>query len=120
MSGWMAEWEPAPSRIPGREILEARELANERKLHDAGRPVALLADNQLGDAFGVGRRLALVGIEILAIDEDHDVGILLEGTRFAQVRELWPVIGPGLRRAAELRQHDDRDVQLLRQAFQRT
>ena len=43
--------------IARREVLEARELADERELDDAGRAVALLADDQLRDALRVGRRL---------------------------------------------------------------
>ena len=61
----------------------------------------------------------LVGVLLLAIDEDDDVGVLLERARFAQVRELRPMIGPRLRRAAELRQHDDRHAQFLGEPLER-
>src|SRR3989442_5831106 len=48
-----------------------------------------------------------------SVDEHDNVGILLEGARLAKVGELGPVIGPRLGCAAQLRQRDDRDVQLL-------
>src|SRR3954469_11122411 len=76
---------------PDGEILEPGVLADERELDDAGRAVALLADDQLRHALCVGRRLTLVGVLILAIDEDDDVGVLFEGTGLAQVGELRPV-----------------------------
>ena len=56
---------------------------------------------------------------ILAVDEHDDVGVLLERARLAQVRQLRPVIGARLRRAAQLRQHDDRHAQLLGEPLQR-
>src|SRR5437867_4513763 len=72
-------------RVADGEILESRELADERKLDDAGRTVALLADDQFRDALHVRRRLALVGVLIFAVDEDDHVGVLLERARLAQV-----------------------------------
>ena len=47
----------APS--PGREVLESRVLLEEREAHRAGRAVALLADDELGDALGLGPPLAV-------------------------------------------------------------
>src|SRR5438045_7988371 len=52
---------PAISRACG-EVLEARELADECELDDAGRTVALLADDELRHALAVRLRLALVGV----------------------------------------------------------
>src|SRR6185436_16138756 len=78
---------PARSSSRG-EVLEPGELADERELDRAGGTVALFADDQLGHALGIGRRLILVGVLILAIDEQHHIGVLLEGARFAQVRQL--------------------------------
>src|SRR2546423_6656108 len=77
--------------LPGCEVLESCELADERELHDPGRTVALLGDDQLGDALRIGGRLALVGVHVLAVDEDDDVGVLLEGAGLSEVGELWPV-----------------------------
>ena len=44
-----------------------------------------------------GRRRVLVGVDVLAVDEDDDVGVLLERARFAQVGQLRPVIRSRLR-----------------------
>src|SRR6185295_15573841 len=82
-----------------REVFEPREFANEGEFDDAGRAVALFADDQLRDALRVGGRRALVGVEILAVNEDHDIGILLERARLAQIRKLRTVVRTRLRRA---------------------
>src|SRR5207249_2981883 len=114
-------FETAPRlRTADREVLEPRELPDEGELDDARWAVALLADDQFGDALRIGRRLALVLVLILAVDEDHDVGVLFERARLAQVGQLRPVIRPRFRRAAQLRQDDDGDIQLLRQPFHRS
>ena len=64
----------------------------------AGRAVALLADDDLGDALGFLVRLAVgVAVLLLAEDEHDDVGVLFEGAGLAQVGELRPVIGARLR-----------------------
>src|ERR1700730_6262281 len=75
-----------------REILESGEFADEGELDDAGRAVALLGDDELGDTLRFGGRLAPVAVHVLAVDEHDDVGALIEGARFAQVRELRTMI----------------------------
>src|SRR5262249_34168235 len=102
-----------------REVLEPREFADECELDDAGGPVALFADDQLRHALILSRRVALV-VYVFAIDEDDDVGVLFERARFPQVRQLRAVIGARLGSATELRQHDDRDVQLLGEPLERS
>src|SRR5665213_3327040 len=101
-----------------RQVFEARVFADERQLHHAYGTVALLADDDLRDALRIRRRRILILIDIVAIDEGDDVGVLLEGAGLSKVGELWPVVSARLGRAAELRQHDDRDAQLFREALQ--
>ena len=109
-----------PRHAPVREVLEARVFLDERQLRGAGRAVALLADDDLGHALRLLVRLpVVVAVLLLAVDEHDDVGVLLEGAGLAQVRELRAVIGARLRRARQLRQRDDRHVQLLREPLQR-
>src|SRR5258707_596136 len=72
-----------------------------------------------GSALRVGRRLTLVHVHVLAIDERDDVGVLLEGAGFSQVGELRAMIGARLWRAAQLREQHDRHAQLLGQPLQR-
>ena len=105
---------------------------------DAGRAVALLGN----DHFGLAVRRApysslplvvfreLIGLArhwhvglapqiiILAVDEEDDVGVLLDRARFAQVRELRPLVLALLDRAAELRQADDRHIEFLGELLQ--
>ena len=52
-------------------------------------------------------------IIILAVDEEHDVGVLLDRARFPEVRQLRPLVLALLDRAAELRQADHGHVQFL-------
>src|SRR5262245_11455154 len=80
------------SGLTDREVLEAGELADEGQFHDTGRAVALLGDDQLGNAFCTGRRLTLVAVHVLAVDEGHDVGVLFECARFAEVGQLRTMI----------------------------
>src|SRR5687768_16197441 len=87
--------------MAGGEVFETREFPHEGELDDAGRSVPLLADDDLRHALGVGRRLVPLAVQILAIDEHDDVGVLLEGARLAQIRQLRAVVGPRLRRAGQ-------------------
>src|SRR5258707_13262409 len=88
IAGWqkggLAGKGPAMSRS-SREILEPRELANERELHDPRRAVALLRHDQFPDALPVGRRLGLVLIHVLAINEHDDVAVLVGGARGSKI-----------------------------------
>src|SRR5690606_20675278 len=79
---------PSPARLleasdaVAGQVVEAGVLAEELQLHGAGRAVTLLADDDLGQAL-VRRVLVVV---LVAVDEHDDVGVLLDGAGFAQVR----------------------------------
>src|SRR5262249_31692184 len=60
-------------------ILEARVLGKEDEIESPGRPVPVLADQE------VGRADLTLGRTLLAGQEHDEVGILLEGARFAEV-----------------------------------
>src|SRR6266498_3317291 len=60
------------------QVLETGEPALERQLDVADGAVALLADDDLGDAGLLG--LVLV-VDLVAVDEHDDVGVLLDGAR---------------------------------------
>src|SRR3990167_11242194 len=92
-------------------------LAQERQLHHASRAVPLLGDDQLRDA-GVGT-VRVAAIDLVPVDQQDDVAILFQRAGLAQVRELRPMVTPELGRPGQLRQHEDRDVELLRPALQR-
>src|SRR5271166_4954173 len=83
------------------EIIESRHRRLELQVDGAGRAMALLADDDLGLAvhrshlqlpfrvlIGPGSWLLVAEIVFLAEYEHHDIGVLLDGARFAQVREL--------------------------------
>ena len=55
------------------------------------------------------------------MDEGHDVGVLLDGARLAEVRELGTLrTAAHFGGAAQLRQRDHRHVQLLGDRLERT
>src|SRR5437867_789881 len=68
----------ARSVRPGRrEVFESGELAEKREPHGADRPVALLADDDLGHALFL--RLGVV--DLVAVNEQDYVGILFDRAR---------------------------------------
>src|SRR5215210_1554616 len=84
-----------------RPALESRRLADEDHLHRAGLAVAVLADDQLGEPLVLFRGV----VDLVAVDEGHHVGVLLDRARLAEVRELRPVVAAApLGVARELRQ----------------
>src|SRR5688572_19724987 len=62
-----------------RVVVEPRELVVPGELHVAGRAVALLADQELGLAADLLAVLLVRHVILLAVDEHHHVGILLDG-----------------------------------------
>src|SRR6185437_1992040 len=64
-----------------RVILELDVLAEEGQLDGVDGAVALLADDDFGDALVVG----FLVVDLVAIDEQDQVGVLLDRARFAQV-----------------------------------
>src|SRR5206468_2940507 len=86
-----------------REVVEPRVFLLEEQLHGAGGPIALLPDDQLGEPLETLAGLGVGGavVELLAVDEAHDVGVLLDGARLPEVGELRPpVLTAALRRRA--------------------
>src|SRR5581483_8455668 len=123
----IADWSPpaastaastrsTASELPGvGVVLEARVLAEESELHRADGPVSLLADDDLGDA--LLRRVRIV--DLVAVDEEDEVGVLLDRARLAQVRHHRALVRPLLEPAVELRQRDHGNLQLLRERLER-
>ena len=115
-----------------REIGEARHLGLEGEFDGAGRAVALLADDDFGLAVRPlhappaistnssvpSRGCLLLQIIFLAEDEHHDVGVLLDRAGFAQVRQLRALVVAAFDLTRQLRQRDDRHVQLLGQRLE--
>src|SRR5262245_52012581 len=71
--------------LRGRQILERGVFGNEGQIHAAGRPVPLLADDDLGDLLPF---LRLQPVPLRPVHEHDEIGILLQGPRFAQVGAL--------------------------------
>src|SRR5207302_8148806 len=82
----------------------------------ADRPVALLGDEQLGQAAEV---FAVALVDFLAEDEGDQVGVLLDAAGFAEIAQLGAMIAlASLGSAAQLRENKHRDVQLLGQQLE--
>src|SRR6266516_5710027 len=91
------------------ERLESGVLFQEGKLDLARRPVALLTDDDLGDALVLG----LLVIDLIAVDEDDQVGVLLDRTAFAEIRQLRDAVAALFDGTAQLREGDHRHSQLF-------
>ena len=71
-------------------------------------------DDELGDALLLGILVVLV----FAINEHHDVRILLDRSGFAKVREHRAVIGARFDRSRELGEGNDRNIELAGEALE--
>ena len=112
-----------------KKVLEAGDLWDEAHVDGADGAVAVLGDQQLGDLIlpGVAVRgvhhevvleLALV-VHIGAVDEDDDVGVLLDRAALTQVAELRDGRPAALNGAGELGEREHRHVQLAGELFER-
>src|SRR6266576_5577289 len=91
---WALDTDGLGRGLARRVVVEAGEFLLEIELRGSGRPAALLAHDHFGDALDalVGLGVDRAVVELLAIDEAHDIRVLLDGARFAQVGELWPAV----------------------------
>ncbi|MNR29179.1 hypothetical protein D3C85_1465500 [compost metagenome] len=84
-------------------------------MHRAGWSITVLADDQFGGTLC----LAVLVIDLIPIDEQDQVGVLLDGAGLAQVGQQWAFVAALLQGAIELGQGDHRTTQLLGQRFER-
>ncbi|CRI63137.1 hypothetical protein THIOKS11170027 [Thiocapsa sp. KS1] len=96
-------------------VLELGVFAEKGQAGGSDGPVALLGDDDLGDTLV----LRVLVIDLVAIDEDDEVCILFDCARLAQIRHHGPLVRPLLETAIELRERDDRDVELLGECLER-
>jgi hypothetical protein len=68
------------------ETHKAEALWVEVELYFTDRTVTVLSNDEVGDVLDFGVIWLVV---TRAIDETHDVGVLLDGTGFTQVGKLW-------------------------------
>src|SRR3981189_1930450 len=113
------------------EVAEPRELALELQFNRSRRSMALLGDNDFSLAkseihfhppFFMLRRAHLgffvLQIIFLAVDEQHDVGVLLDRTGFAQVRQLRMLVVAAFDLTRQLRKCDHWNIGLLPKPLQ--
>src|SRR3989441_46577 len=110
-------------RLARRVVVKAGVFLLENQLAGPRGPVALLAHDQPRQPLDAFVRLGVRGavVDLRAINETHDIGVLLDRPRFPQVGELGtPVFTAALLRGAgELGQGHHRNVQLLGQGLER-
>src|ERR1022692_530142 len=87
-------------------------LECERNLADGTIP--MLGDDQVRLAGSLG----ILVVVLVAVDEHHQIGVLLEVPRLAQVRELWTLVRPRLHRTTQLGEGDHRHAKLACQDLQ--
>src|SRR5271163_4442623 len=98
-----------------RVVLELRVLAEEGQLHFARGAIALLGDDDIGDAFARG-----VGVvDVFAIDEENDVCILFQRTALPEIRHHRLLLLTLLHASIELRQSNDRHLQFPGERLER-
>ncbi len=76
----------------------------------------MFGDDHLGESLRV---LSFGVVVLVPVDEHDDVGVLLDGARFAKVSEPRTFVFPRFEGTVELRHGDDRDVQFSGQVLQR-
>ena len=86
----------------GRQVAEAGELGLEQEFHGANGAVSMLGHDHLGDS-PVGSFWVVV---LIAIDHQHEVGVLLNRVRLEPVAEYRSFVGVLFHVTAELRQGD--------------
>src|SRR5258706_15073840 len=92
-------------------ILKSSELTQETQRYVANRSVALLGDDQIGETAQV---FAIPLVHFLTENKGDQIRVLFDRSRIAQIAQLrFVVADAGLRRTAQLRQHQERNIQIL-------
>ena len=104
------------SEVLTAHVLEPRVVTLERDGDVGRRARTVLGDDDLGLA-GLLRLLVEV---VVTVQQDHHVGVLLDRTRFTQVRHLRALVGALLGATVQLRDRDDGYLELLREQLERT
>src|ERR1035437_245812 len=97
--------------LVGLERAELRVVAHKAEARYVRGPVAVLGDVDDHDAFGV--------LVARLVDEDHEVGVLFDRARLAQVGELGLLFGTRLDFAVELGDSEHRHVELAGELLER-
>ena len=80
----------------------------EVQVHEPGRAVPVLRDDQLGGAFHALAR----AVHLLPINHQHHIGILLDRAEAAEVIQRRPGIGPATAETGQLGHHQHDQVPL--------
>src|SRR5262249_56271868 len=72
-----------------RQRLEPGRALDKCQFHRSGWAVALLGDDEFGQAVEVG---IVRTVNLFAKDKRHEICILFDRTRFPQIRQLWAMI----------------------------
>src|SRR3954468_2925875 len=81
----------------------------------SGRAVSVLGHDEVR----LTRARGLLLVEVLAVQQNHHVGVLLDRAGLSKVGELRALVLSLLRATVELADRDDRNLELLRQQLER-
>jgi hypothetical protein len=104
-SGWLLRL------VKHGEVVEAGEDVPELQLHGAGGAISVFGDDDLRDP--PHPVLGVVVIDFIAVNEDDEVGVLLNGAGFTKVTHHGPFVGSGFDPTVELTEGNDGNVELL-------
>ena len=100
-------------------VQEAGEFGNPLEFNRAGRAVPLLSDDDFGLSLQIlVIRLVIPAVILFTVNKHHNVGILFNGTRVAQIAQAGAVVFRLFGLAVDLRQTEDRNVEIPCQSFQ--
>src|SRR5258706_8357118 len=97
--------------FPG-AVLEPHVPGEEGEVDDPRGPVAVLGDDELRVPLHLLLALLVVLVVLRAVEEEDEVGVLLDGPRLAEVAHHGPVVGALLDPAVQLGDGDDGDLEL--------
>ena len=80
-------------------IFKGCEFINEGEINSADRTVTLFADYNFG--YAASRIIFTLVVDFIPIEETDNIGILLNGSGFTQVRQLGPFVWPGFQAAVQ-------------------
>src|SRR3989338_2069311 len=104
------------------QVAERSELFVKGEFYESGGTVAVFGDMDFGDVtfirWNIFSSVATIGG--FTVDKEYHVGVLFDGTRFAQVGKFWYGGGGFFFHARELRQGDHRDVQFAGNTLEST
>ena len=102
------------SVVAALQIVKRCKFAMKRKLYCGHCAVTVLTNDNFGNSLFFG----ILVVDLVSVNKQNQVGVLLDRTRFAEVRGLWSLVTvTGLQTAVQLRERDHGTLHFFRQRF---